>query len=57
MELKPQFGNGAAVRTLLLIVPYGIETLPQPHEGTHDGLLIVPYGIETHCLWLPALPY
>ena len=32
---------------MLLIVPYGIETLKR--RGTHDvsGLLIVPYGIET----------
>ena len=33
---------------MLLIVPYGIETLPGFHHGHGiHVLLIVPYGIET----------
>ena len=32
---------------VLLIVPYGIETLQLPNQGYCIVLLIVPYGIET----------
>ena len=35
-------------RSLLLIVPYGIETgLSFTSHNSNDLLLIVPYGIET----------
>ena len=48
MELKqsnPHFPRG---EVLLLIVPYGIETVVQRPETSVHRLLIVPYGIETH---------
>ena len=37
------------INTMLLIVPYGIETKQKYGRTTiSHSLLIVPYGIETH---------
>mgnify|MGYP001493501190 CR=1 FL=1 len=47
MELKHGTNFIVWIHEILLIVPYGIETiLPELKESTTD-LLIVPYGIET----------
>ena len=47
MELKLAFARPTASDTLLLIVPYGIETKLTNLPLTPLLLLIVPYGIET----------
>ena len=48
MELKQPHFRPWRVWPILLIVPYGIETLKALHPDLPLGLLIVPYGIETH---------
>ncbi len=48
MELKQDAYAPFTSATLLLIVPYGIETiLTNTHQLEGMNLLIVPYGIET----------
>ena len=47
MELKPVCTDAAPLRTTLLIVPYGIETVLRIPLISLTSLLIVPYGIET----------
>ena len=48
MELKHLIQRGNNKLNLLLIVPYGIETLLYSLDYHNlDCLLIVPYGIET----------
>ena len=48
MELKLGLGNGLTGISVLLIVPYGIETRSKcGRYNPASGLLIVPYGIET----------
>ena len=47
MELKLDSRYMGKERALLLIVPYGIETLLPPPPPPCISLLIVPYGIET----------
>ena len=48
MELKPNGRHIATFVTMLLIVPYGIETYSSIMIfAKHIILLIVPYGIET----------
>ena len=52
MELKRQKATHWPEPDLLLIVPYGIETLSSPPvQDQYFWLLIVPYGIET---WKPV---
>ncbi len=48
MELKRIIRGNPTAKTLLLIVPYGIETWNYAtQEDQTQSLLIVPYGIET----------
>ena len=47
MELKQGFYMANGALTILLIVPYGIETYHIHPSGRVGSLLIVPYGIET----------
>ena len=47
MELKPHKKKDWQASDLLLIVPYGIETLLTFNVFLRLQLLIVPYGIET----------
>ena len=47
MELKRENLIDWGFDSSLLIVPYGIETLPAQFFPGSEGLLIVPYGIET----------
>ena len=47
MELKLSFTIFKASPSVLLIVPYGIETAFSRTENRAAHLLIVPYGIET----------
>ena len=48
MELKQETGARIDGALILLIVPYGIETVSNDTTATHvRTLLIVPYGIET----------
>ena len=47
MELKLEDNLRGYVRSLLLIVPYGIETKTIFVIFINKLLLIVPYGIET----------
>ena len=47
MELKPPFDARPIKLNLLLIVPYGIETIIMALKSKIFYLLIVPYGIET----------
>ena len=48
MELKRLSGSPVWYAEYLLIVPYGIETLPCMFSAASlPSLLIVPYGIET----------
>ena len=58
MELKRNLYNCRRPPSILLIVPYGIETRDAiaPTELPHP-LLIVPYGIETLrcCQHLPEI--
>ena len=48
MELKPTSTEVTCQLDLLLIVPYGIETLQDVRFYLFQKLLIVPYGIETY---------
>ena len=50
MELKLYPHRYKYAHTLLLIVPYGIETHILQSEPIRPVLLIVPYGIETAIL-------
>ena len=50
MELKLIITIKNHILIILLIVPYGIETLDYLHLKDFFELLIVPYGIETH-IW------
>ncbi len=47
MELKRSCVPGCFSSLILLIVPYGIETLQAWAFMNSKFLLIVPYGIET----------
>ena len=47
MELKQPIKVGFVPGIILLIVPYGIETLWPNIRQIIGALLIVPYGIET----------
>ena len=47
MELKRSPYTAAYHHTILLIVPYGIETKELYDQAIAWLLLIVPYGIET----------
>ena len=47
MELKLLERYDYQLPRILLIVPYGIETLPNGRAAKGVMLLIVPYGIET----------
>ena len=48
MELKHHVRVYLVVQLILLIVPYGIETMSNfLNKETLQILLIVPYGIET----------
>ena len=47
MELKLEDQYLFITESMLLIVPYGIETSGSCKAGTSRSLLIVPYGIET----------
>ena len=47
MELKPSNGASSPRSFILLIVPYGIETVQELSYRRSQDLLIVPYGIET----------
>ena len=47
MELKLTHEILYQFRRVLLIVPYGIETIERTVLQDKHGLLIVPYGIET----------
>ena len=47
MELKRVSNFTAKAGCLLLIVPYGIETMQGATMQPADLLLIIPYGIET----------
>ena len=47
MELKRSLPHAVSSMILLLIVPYGIETLLEYYQEQGKRLLIVPYGIET----------
>ena len=51
MELKQAQKIKNKIDSLLLIVPYGIETYYDEDDIKVDKLLIVPYGIETS-LWM-----
>ena len=53
MELKRGPSTVSTINCfILLIVPYGIETLSTKEFFISEELLIVPYGIETlHPLW------
>ena len=51
MELKPNSGQFSLIFSILLIVPYGIETFLQTGGNRQLKLLIVPYGIETWEAW------
>ena len=48
MELKRSLPHAVSSMILLLIVPYGIETLLEYYQEQGKRLLIVPYGIETY---------
>ena len=48
MELKPGSREEEGSIRILLIVPYGIETLSEISDKLLMFLLIVPYGIETY---------
>ena len=47
MELKRMRTSYRLKLQVLLIVPYGIETIDFHQAGISEVLLIVPYGIET----------
>ena len=47
MELKRVDAITSSIFAILLIVPYGIETLHVSQPRRIRRLLIVPYGIET----------
>ena len=47
MELKPYLSRGGYNIRIVLIVPYGIETLISDYLNQLTIVLIVPYGIET----------
>ena len=47
MELKQCINRSTKTGNILLIVPYGIETIIDELEKENEELLIVPYGIET----------
>ena len=48
MELKHSLSDLLVISPVLLIVPYGIETVEVVNFSGEIGmLLIVPYGIET----------
>ena len=47
MELKLICILKVRKKSVLLIVPYGIETMEKPQDTEPKRLLIVPYGIET----------
>ena len=48
MELKQRTDRDNSEKRIVLIVPYGIETLfPGKLNGIPESVLIVPYGIET----------
>ena len=56
MELKQYDSDREEFRSLLLIVPYGIETVERFIEFLEaNKLLIVPYGIETKRDMLPSV--
>ena len=48
MELKQRISLDDIYAIGLLIVPYGIETLPTGYNINGEILLIVPYGIKWH---------
>ncbi len=47
MELKHHTPRTCVRAAVLLIVPYGIETMFGTYNRNSGCLLIVPYGIET----------
>ena len=60
MELKLQYNERIRGTSLLLIVPYGIETQKLIETVFGSALLIVPYGIETKILQntcTPSVPF
>ena len=57
MELKRSSTLLAFKAPLLLIVPYGIETVILKYQSDTEGLLIVPYGIETASMNSHSIPH
>ena len=47
MELKQLYMRNLCPVTMVLIVPYGIETCQDDEKPQRTEVLIVPYGIET----------
>ena len=56
MELKLNPEMERLLGWMLLIVPYGIETILIVENLLQTELLIVPYGIETPFLFVKPLP-